>query len=178
MDHQGSPHRCFFILEIPSLLSFQIGKPFYESLWRRKWQPTPVFLPRESHGWKGLVGYGPRVANSRIWLSDFTFTSTLLKKSTFFPFTINKYWGVAVSGCTYLVVQYDVNSWNLIQQIIIYKHDYLILKLSQIWPVGAPSSSVFFWHIPIKSHIDRIFFKCSNEYHQDTMRKIQISSEL
>ena len=27
--------------------------------WRRKWQPTPVFLPRESRGQRGLVGYGP-----------------------------------------------------------------------------------------------------------------------
>ena len=25
-----------------------------------KWQPTPVFLPGESHGWRGLVGYNPR----------------------------------------------------------------------------------------------------------------------
>ena len=24
--------------------------------WRRKWQPTPVFLPRESQGGRGLVG--------------------------------------------------------------------------------------------------------------------------
>ena len=24
--------------------------------WRRKWQPTPVFLPRESQGWVSLVG--------------------------------------------------------------------------------------------------------------------------
>ena len=24
--------------------------------WRRKWQPTPVFLPGESQGWQGLVG--------------------------------------------------------------------------------------------------------------------------
>ena len=24
---------------------------------RRKWQPTPVFLPGESHGWWSLVGY-------------------------------------------------------------------------------------------------------------------------
>ena len=30
---------------------------FYSSFWRRKWQPTPVFLPGESHGCKGLVGY-------------------------------------------------------------------------------------------------------------------------
>ena len=27
--------------------------------WRRKWQPTPVFLPGESHGWRNLVGYSP-----------------------------------------------------------------------------------------------------------------------
>ena len=24
--------------------------------WRRKWQPTPVFLPGESQGWHSLVG--------------------------------------------------------------------------------------------------------------------------
>ena len=28
--------------------------------WRRAWQPTSVFLPRESHGQRRLVGYGPR----------------------------------------------------------------------------------------------------------------------
>ena len=29
---------------------------FYNSFWRREWQPSPVFLPGESHGWRGLVG--------------------------------------------------------------------------------------------------------------------------
>ena len=28
-------------------------------LWRRKWQPTPVFLPRKSHGQRSLKGYSP-----------------------------------------------------------------------------------------------------------------------
>ena len=27
--------------------------------WRRAWQPTPVFLPRESHGQRSLAGYRP-----------------------------------------------------------------------------------------------------------------------
>ena len=27
--------------------------------WRGKWQPTPVFLPGESHGWRSLVGCSP-----------------------------------------------------------------------------------------------------------------------
>ena len=28
--------------------------------WRRKWQPTPVFLPGESHGQRSLAGYSPQ----------------------------------------------------------------------------------------------------------------------
>ena len=27
--------------------------------WRRKWQPTPVFLSEKSHGQRNLVGYSP-----------------------------------------------------------------------------------------------------------------------
>ena len=30
-----------------------------ESPWRREWLPTSVFLPREIHGQRGLVGYSP-----------------------------------------------------------------------------------------------------------------------
>ena len=32
--------------------------------WRRKWQPTPIFLPRKSHGLRSLVGYSAWVAKS------------------------------------------------------------------------------------------------------------------
>ena len=38
--------------------------PFSFMHWRRKWQPTPVFLPGESQGWQSLVGcrlWGRRV---------------------------------------------------------------------------------------------------------------------
>ena len=34
--------------------------------WRRVWEPTPVFLPGESHGQRSLVGYTvPRVAKTQ-----------------------------------------------------------------------------------------------------------------
>ena len=33
--------------------------------WRKAWQPTPAFLPRESHGQRSLVGYSPWVTKSR-----------------------------------------------------------------------------------------------------------------
>ena len=33
--------------------------PWVEKMpWRRAWQPTPAFLPGESHGQKSLAGYG------------------------------------------------------------------------------------------------------------------------
>ena len=38
---------CFFGID-PSEVS-----------WRKKWQPTPVFLPGESHGSRSLAGYSP-----------------------------------------------------------------------------------------------------------------------
>ena len=28
--------------------------------WKRKWQPTPVFFSRKSHGQRSLVGYSPK----------------------------------------------------------------------------------------------------------------------
>ena len=40
--------------------------------WRRKWQPTPVFLPGESHGQRSLAGYIPWGHKSRKRLSDKT----------------------------------------------------------------------------------------------------------
>ena len=40
--------------------------------WRRKWHPTPVFLPRKSHGQRSPVGYSPwghKVLDMTEWLS-------------------------------------------------------------------------------------------------------------
>ena len=35
-------------------------KPWVRKMpWRREWQPTPVFLPRESHEQMSLSGYSP-----------------------------------------------------------------------------------------------------------------------
>ena len=48
---------------LQSMGSQRVGHDWATSLllftfmrWRRKWQPTPVFLPRESQGWRSLVG--------------------------------------------------------------------------------------------------------------------------
>ena len=79
---KGNPHTLFgegdgtplqfSCLEIPwmeepgrlqSMVLRRVGHDWDTSLllftsmhWRRKWQPTPVFLPGESQGWESLVG--------------------------------------------------------------------------------------------------------------------------
>ena len=45
-------------------ICLQYGRPEFELWvrkipWRRKWQPTPVFLPGKFHGWRSLAGYCP-----------------------------------------------------------------------------------------------------------------------
>ena len=43
--------------------------------WRRKRQPTPVFLPGESHGQRSLVGYSP-CGHKETWLSSWAHAQT------------------------------------------------------------------------------------------------------
>ena len=40
--------------------------------WRRKWQPTPVFLPGKSHGQRSLAGYSPwgRKESDAEWVNE------------------------------------------------------------------------------------------------------------
>ena len=51
--------------------------------WRRKWHPTPVFLPGESHGQSVLAGYSPwgRKESDRTERQTLSL-SKLLKKET------------------------------------------------------------------------------------------------
>ena len=44
---------------LPGMRETQVQSLGWEDPWRRKWQPTPVLLPRESHGGRSLVGYSP-----------------------------------------------------------------------------------------------------------------------
>ena len=44
------------IVMVPILIIKDVFEP---SSWRRKWQPTSVFWPGESHGQRSLAGYSP-----------------------------------------------------------------------------------------------------------------------
>ena len=72
-DHQNWIQRkkyLYFSWFTLSIYRIQWSKQLLTSSCR-KWQPTPVFFPGESHGRRSLVGYSSR-GHSRTWLSNFT----------------------------------------------------------------------------------------------------------
>ena len=72
LEKAMAPHSSTLAWKIPwmeepgrlqSMESLRVGHDWATSLslftfthWKRKWQPTPVFLPGESQGWQSLVG--------------------------------------------------------------------------------------------------------------------------
>ena len=88
MEKAVAPHSSTLAWKIPwteepgrlqSMGSLRVGHDWVTSLslfsfmhWRRKWQPTPVFLPGESPWTIAHQAHG--VTKSWTWLSDFTFS--------------------------------------------------------------------------------------------------------
>ena len=50
------PSKTGIVIKLKKL---NLGKTRFDSPGRRKWQPTPVFLPGKCHGQRGLAGYSP-----------------------------------------------------------------------------------------------------------------------
>ena len=45
--------------KLSAIQESQVGSLGWENPWKRKWQPTPEFLPGKSHEQRRLAGYGP-----------------------------------------------------------------------------------------------------------------------
>ena len=102
LEKAMAPHSSTLAWKIPwtekpgrlqSMGSWRVGHNWATSLslftfmhWRRKWQPTPVFLPGESQRQRSLVGYG--VAQSRTWLKQLSSSSLLLCPLSFDEYLI------------------------------------------------------------------------------------------
>ena len=105
LEKEMAPHSSTLAWKIPwteepgrlqSLGSWRVGHDSASSLslftfmhWRRKWQPTPVFLPGESQGWGSLVGCHLWVAQSRTRLKRLSSSSSSRKYFTCWLFTYN-----------------------------------------------------------------------------------------
>ena len=113
--------------------SLRVGHDWATSLslftfmhWRRKWQPTPVLLPGESHGGRSLVGYslwlqsmGTTVGKSMTRLSNFTslyfrFRYLLLPLGIFLCFHLFSHLKNGKNKISFLEVYYSVQiRWHI-----------------------------------------------------------------
>ena len=103
--------------------------------WRRKWQPTPVFLPGEFHGQRSLVGYSPwgcKESDTTEWLT-FTFQLSFRKCSIFISSSqlisrIQRKWCCANSELSpSLAWKLPLSSWN----VLCWKSDDMPLEKNQ-----------------------------------------------
>ena len=90
---------------LQSMGSLRVGHDWADSLslftfmhWRRKWQPTPVFLPGESQGWWGHAVYG--VAQSRTQLKRLSSSSSSSSKDWNLIFGSQLFLLIGPFGCT------------------------------------------------------------------------------
>ena len=98
-----APHSSTFAWKIPwteepgglqSMGSLRVGYDLATSLslftflhWRRKWQPTPVFLPGESQGWGSLLG-------CRLWGRTESDTTEVTQQQQ------QQYWSIIALKCS------------------------------------------------------------------------------
>ena len=57
--YQRNSKLSYSILDDEMVKLFKNENPIV-SVWRREWQPTPVFLPGEFYGQRTLAGYSPQ----------------------------------------------------------------------------------------------------------------------
>ena len=65
----------WWLRRLPTMPQTQVQSLGWKISWRRKWKPTPVFLPVKSHGWRSLVAYSPwgcKESDTTEWLHSLT----------------------------------------------------------------------------------------------------------
>ena len=67
---KGAQRRVSLVVQrlkhLPTMWETWVQSLGREDPWRRKWQPTPLFLPGISHGWRSLVGYVQSMGSQRV----------------------------------------------------------------------------------------------------------------
>ena len=129
-----------------------VGRPGF-TLWvgkiprRRKWQSTPVFLPREFHGQRSLVGYSPWDHGiGRDWVTN---TYLLNLEAT----NMNKNIFLSVEG-TVIYTQLRLFPFNRIRTH--WLRNQLDLVLLQILQSVFPLGGLFIYNVQSQQHTQSI----------------------
>ena len=138
--------------------------------WRRKWQPTPVFLPGESQGQRSLVGcrlWGRRVEHDWSDLAAAAENKKAVRLSL-----------VAVSGCYSSLqcmgfpLQWLLLLWSTGSRLTGFGS--CSTQAQELWYTGLASP----WHVESSQTRDRIHIPCTGRWIliYCTTREVQISS--
>ena len=88
---------------LPKLIIWLNQQECYLFLLTQQWQPTPVLLPRKSHGRRSLVGYTPwgsKESDTTERLHSFLFYF-LLVLDTFISLSSSTYWAGGAYTCVF-----------------------------------------------------------------------------
>ena len=88
LKNSASPLIAQMVKNLPAMQETQV--PWRKMPWRRTQQPTPVFLPGDSHGQSSLAGYRPWGHKSWTWLSDFHFLTRIFIQPMPNPITVHE----------------------------------------------------------------------------------------
>ena len=97
------------VKNLPAMQETPVWSLGRENPWRREWQPTPVFLPGESHGQRSLVGYSPwgrRGSDMTGWLSTAAHTIAIYSVNMLFQCLLHSIIFVEVSHLFYCHIRY------------------------------------------------------------------------
>ena len=100
---------------LPAMQETQVD-PWVEKIpWRRTWQPTPVFLPGESHGQRSLGGYSPQ-DHTKYWSFSFSISPSNEYSGLNF-FKIDWFDLLAVQGTLKSLLQHHSSKASILQQL-------------------------------------------------------------
>ena len=156
--------------------------------WRRKWQPTPVFLPGKSHEWRSLLDYstcGCRVGHDwATWLSLFFFFMTLLLEAQVRIWSHDHF----SSFCTWLHVGlfYSLDGtavWQFSVKVVLYVDADAffislwerLISMSSISPSWFPLQNVIYIQKMHKSYVKFVNIKC--EYHLSIISTLMTNTQ-
>ena len=116
--------------------------------WRRKWQPTPVFLPREPQGWQSLVG-------CHLWgrtESDTTEATQQQQHQDVFHSKLQKAW-----------INVAQNTYYLLQKSLV-RSQFLGVNLVPHHVVWSPLFPPFSLHTLLSSMYPQSLSECSSSF--------------
>ena len=101
--------------------------------WRRKWQPTPVFLPGKCHGERSLAGYSPwghkesdttKQLNTHIYVWMVPDMTTKYRKKSVKRWINVMNWIVSPTNTYLEVLSSSTSEFNYIWRIGLYRYVY------------------------------------------------------